>query len=152
MIFSCSQKPYKPPVPPLSRQQAHIDSLAYQYKLEIKGIINPLSLRDVRYKYKQLLHEYLVQNAVLDSFKVRPMDLEGTGSSSLSLEMEDERAVYEFQKKYDNERAMFSDSVYQRLKGISMYMDTTVRFFYLGECSVDESSKPFRISVAPVKR
>lgn len=151
LVFSCSQpEPIKPAIQ-LSRQQAYIDSLAYQYKLESKNAVSLLSGREVKNKYQQLLHSYLVQNAVLDSFKVQPMDLSSDFGNTLSLKMEDNTAVFEFQKRYDSERAMFSDSVYQRLKGISMYMDTTVKFFYLGECSIGEGSKPFRISVAPLK-
>jgi hypothetical protein len=116
---------------------------------------NDIAKKDLLSEYQKKLHSYLFDSCklVLDSIAVEVDELSPVDDRSFVASFENPVAEFSSTITFKEDADLSKDSLYAFIKGLRENEDTTVRFFYLGSCTVNDPTssifKTFEIEAIP---
>lgn len=137
-----------------SRSMRKLYNLREELLSEYNKAPNDIAKEDLLNKYKAKLHSYLFDSCklIMDSMKVEVTELKPLASKLYKARFQMPVAEFSSTINFKDDADLQKDSLYNFIKGLSEYSDTTMRLFYLGECTVNDPTgylKTFEIEVIP---
>jgi hypothetical protein len=154
MLASCQQTTTKsePEQPVFSNR---LESMKAELLAKYNLAPNDIAKKDLLSEYQKKLHSYLLDSCklVLDSITVEVDELSPVDDRSFVASFENQVAAFSSKITFKEDTDLSKDSLYAFIKGLRENEDTTVRFFYLGSCSVNDPTssifKTFEIDAIP---